>query len=186
MDPDTDGPPRGLLIAAIVVAVGAIGGVLAAAVLRQAAPHDGPVAVPAAPASAADSGPCRVLLTALPDQLDDYRRATIAQPSPPGAAAWRANPTEEPVVLRCGVDRPAEFVNGTPVQVVNGVQWFQVGEDSVGDVGADEQQRSTWFVVDRSVYIALTLPRGSGPTPIQQLSDVIRASLPAQPVAPAR
>jgi hypothetical protein len=40
--------------------------------------------------------------------------------------------------------------------------------------------------VDRSVYLALTLPSGSGPTPIQQLSEVIDRTIAAVPIDPAR
>jgi Protein of unknown function (DUF3515) len=79
------------------------------------------------------------------------------------------------VILRCGLDRPAEFVIGSPLQVVDAVQWFEVAD----------QGRSTWFAVDRPVYIALTLPQGSGPAPIQGISEVIANSLPAKPIDPA-
>ncbi|WP_261861348.1 DUF3515 family protein, partial [Mycobacterium montefiorense] len=60
---DPDGPPRGALIAAVVVAVAALVGVLAYAALRQA-PADKPVALPlaGAPAPQADSDQCRALL----------------------------------------------------------------------------------------------------------------------------
>ncbi|MCV7088973.1 DUF3515 domain-containing protein, partial [Mycobacterium interjectum] len=86
------------------------------------------------------------------------------------------------VVLRCGLDRPAEFVVGSPIQIVDRVQWFEVSVDqqSAGDAG-----RSTWYAVDRPVYVALTLPSGSGPTPIQQLSDVIDHTMAAVPIKPA-
>ncbi len=62
------------------------------------------------------------------------------------------------------------------------MQWFEVsaGQQSVGEAG-----RSTWDAVDRPVYVALTLPSGSGPTPIQQLSDVIDRTMPAVPINPA-
>ena len=53
-------------------------------------------------------------MAALPEQLGDYRRAPAADPAPAGAAAWQAAPDAEPVVLRCGLDRPAEFVVGAP------------------------------------------------------------------------
>jgi hypothetical protein len=36
------------------------------------------------------------------------------------------------------------------------------------------------------VYVALTLPDGSGPTPIQTLSDVIERTMPAIPIRPGR
>jgi Protein of unknown function (DUF3515) len=168
-----DGPPRALLIAAIVVAVGAIIGILVIAVLRQSPPGPQTVAIASVPAPKADSAECRTLLDALPDRLGDYRRAPAAEPAPPGAAAWAA--AGEPVILRCGLERPAEFVVGSPLQVVDAVQWFELAD----------QGRSTWFAVDRPVYVALTLPQGSGPTAIQEISGVIAKSLPAKPIDPA-
>ena len=65
-------------------------------------------------------------MAALPEQLGDYRRAPAAEPAPAGAAAWQASPAAEPVILRCGLDRPADFVVGAPIQVVDAVQWFEV------------------------------------------------------------
>ena len=60
-----------------------------------------------------------------------------------------------------------------------------MGEAGAGeDPGADDG-RSTWFAVDRPVYVALTLPAGSGPTPIQEISRAIAKSLPAKAVDPA-
>ena len=38
--------------------------------------------------------------------------------------------------------------------------------------------------VDRPVYVALTLPTRSGPTPIQALSDLIARTMPAVPIDP--
>ena len=174
MDAETrDGPPRALLIAAIVVAAGAIIGILVFAALRQSPPGQQTVAIASVPAPKGDSAECRALLDALPEQLGEYRRAPAAQPAPPGAAAWTAD--GEPIILRCGVDRPAEFVVGFPIQVVDAVQWFKLAD----------QGRSTWFAVDRPDYVALTLPQGSGPTPIQEVSDAIAKSLPAKPIDPA-
>jgi Protein of unknown function (DUF3515) len=170
-----DGPPRAMLISAIVVAAGAIVAILAFAALRQSPPEQQAVAITSVPAPMADSEECRTLADALPQQLGDYRRAPAAEPAPAGAAAWQATPDGEAVILRCGLDRPAEFVVGSPIQVVDAVQWFEVAD----------QGRSTWFVVDRPVYVALTLPQGSGPTPIQEISEVIAKSLPAKPIDPA-
>ena len=174
MDAETrDGPPRALLIAAIVVAAGAIIGILVFAALRQSPPGQQTVVIASVPAPKGDSAECRALLDALPEQLGEYRRAPAAQPAPPGAAAWTAD--GEPIILRCGLDRPAEFVVGSPIQVVDAVQWFELAD----------QGRSTWFAVDRPAYVALTLPQGSGPTPIQEISDAIAKSLPAKPIDPA-
>lgn len=170
---DDDGPPRSLIIAALVLTVAAIAAVLALAASRHT--PSAPVAVAAVPAPQAGSPECQALLATLPDRLGDYPRAETAQPAPAGTAAWRAD--GEPVVLRCGLGRPAEFVVGSPIQMVNGVQWFRL-EDSQSRV-------STWLCVDRPVYVALTLPTGSGPTPIQTMSDVIDRTMPAIPIRPA-
>lgn len=174
---DPDGPPRALLIAALLVAVLAVAGVLAVAATRRTPPA--PVVIAAVPAPAAGAAECRALLATLPDTLGDYRRAETAQPTPAGAAAWRSDESgADPVIMRCGLDRPAEFVVGAPIQMVNQVQWFRI-EDT-------ELQRSTWLCVDRPVYVALTLPDGSGPSPIQTMSDVIERTMPAIPIRPGR
>ncbi len=174
-DDSTDGPPRALLIAAIAIAVGAIVAVLAVAVLRQAPAQEDPVPIATVPAPQAGSPECTALMAALPDQLGDYRRAPAADPAPAGAAAWRAESVTEPVILRCGLDRPLDFVAGAPTQVVEPVAWFEL----------TDADRSTWFAVDRPVYIALTLPSGSGPTPIQEISQTIAKTMPAKAVDPA-
>ena len=182
MTPETrDGPPRGLLIAAISVAVAALVVVLAIAAIRQGRPAQQPVAIPSVPAPEADGPECAALLESAPEQLGDFRRAPTADPTPIGTAAWRAGDDREAVILRCGLDRPTDFVVGAPLQLVDAVQWFRVGEEGV----KGGQGRSTWYAVDRPVYVALTLPQGSGPTPIQLMSRVIAKTMPAQPIDPA-
>lgn len=175
-----DGPPRAILIGALSVAVLAVLAVVAVAAIHGRGEPQSPVAIAAVPAPAAGSPDCAKLLAALPNRLGDYDRATPADPAPPGTAAWQANSGGEPVVLRCGLDRPIDFVVGAPIQIVNAVQWFSVTDPASGP----DNGRSTWFTVDRPVYVALTLPPGSGPTPIQQLSDVVDAALPATPINP--
>jgi Protein of unknown function (DUF3515) len=170
---DSNGPPRAMLIAALVLAMGAIGVILAIATTRH--PPLQPVAIPNLPAPHAQDPACRALLEALPQRLGDYQRAPVAQPAPPGAAAWRTANDSDPVVLRCGLDRPTDFVIGSPIQLVDRVQWFE----------ARQGDRSTWYTVDRPVYLALTLPSASGPTPIQQLSDLIDHTVSAVPLNPS-
>jgi hypothetical protein len=168
---ESDGPPRAALIAALVLAIGAVVVILAIAATRH---HTAPVVVAAVPAPHAHDAACQKLMDALPPRLGDYSRATLVQPAPVGAAAWQPAGEGDPVILRCGLARPADFVVGSPIQQVDRVQWFQVSQD----------QRSTWYAVDRPVYLALTLPPGSGPTPIQQLSELIDRIMPARRVAP--
>lgn len=174
--PGDDGPPRGLIIAALVLTVAAI-----AAVLAVAASHrtpSAPVAISAVPAPQADTPECQALLATLPERLGDYARAETKQPTPAGTAAWRGGgESPAPVVMRCGLGRPAEFVVGSPIQIVNEVQWFRL-EDP-------QSPLATWLCVDRPVYIALTLPTGSGPQPIQAMSNVIDRTMAAIPIRPA-
>ena len=89
-----------------------------------------------------------------------------------------ADPTIDAVVLRCGVERPDDFVVGAPLQMVNAVSWFEASGPSA----------STWYAVDHgapTTYVALTLPQGSGPTPIQTVSELIEKVMPARPLDPA-
>jgi hypothetical protein len=163
------------MIAAVVVAVGAVVAILVVAALRQRPAAEKPVAIVSVPAPKAESAECRSLADAVPEELGDFGRAPAADPAPPGAAAWRAPGDGEAVILRCGLERPVEFVVGSPLQVVDEVSWFEITDEG----------RSTWFAVDRPVYVALTLPAGSGPTPIQEISRAIAKTLPAKAVDPA-
>lgn len=176
--PLTDGPPRGLMIAAVLIPVAAIGVVLAVAVSLRAPPA--PVPIAAVPAAQAQSPECEALLAALPDRLGAYRRAPTAEPTPAGTAAWRGDSETgtNPIIMRCGLDRPAEFVRGAPIQMVDRVQWFRLQDP--------DTRRSTWVCVDRPVYVALTLPDGSGPAPIQMLSAVLERTMPTVPIRPGQ
>lgn len=188
-DPQTaDGPPRALLIAAVVVAVSVLITVLGIAAARQRSPEHPPVAISSVPAPQANSPECGALLNGLPEQLGDFLRAPTVDPTPVGTAAWQGESGTEPVILRCGLERPSDFVVGTPLQVVDDVQWFRVSDagaaPGAAPAGTPDQARSTWFAVDRPVYIALTLPAGSGPTPIQLISAQITRTMPARPPDP--
>ena len=171
-DSDSDAPPRALLIAALAIAVVTVGAVLAIAATRH--PPTAPVVIAPVPAPGAQSPECQALMASLPDSLGDLPRADTAENTPAGTAAWRGD--GEPVILRCGLDRPAEFVVGTPIQMVDDVGWFRVDDSDI--------RRSTWVNVDRRVYIALTLPADSGPTPIQTMSKLIARTIPAIPIRP--
>ncbi|EUA66001.1 hypothetical protein I553_3378 [Mycobacterium xenopi 4042] len=97
----SDGPPRALLIAALLLTVVVIGIMLAIAATRH--PPQQPVAIPAVPAPQADDPACRALLQALPQRLGDYQRAPAARPCR-RAAAWRA--AAPPSRWYCGAVSP--------------------------------------------------------------------------------
>ncbi|SUE13557.1 membrane protein [Rhodococcus gordoniae] len=178
--PETDATRRSpaLIATAIALPVALLVGVVVAAVTVSRSPVNTPVGLGPVPAPEAESESCAQLLAALPEKLGDYTRAELADPAPVGAAAWQSDEGDE-VVLRCGLDRPDEFDQAAALQVIDEVQWFEVS-------GAEQGiPASTWFTVDRPVYVALTVPDGSGPTPLQDITAAIEATLPQQQIDPA-
>jgi hypothetical protein len=164
--------------AALALPIALAAGVITAAVVTQhgqPSTKTGPVVVAAVPAPASGSAGCSALLGALPDNLGDAAKAELASPAPAGAAAWRASGTTEPLVLRCGIERPAEFDQAAPLVVVNGVQWLQIS-------GAGAM---TWVAVDRGTYVGLTVPDGAGSAALQDASNVIKTVMPPQALDPA-
>lgn len=137
-----------------------------------------PVTAVTIPSPEAESEECDALVAALPESLGESQRVAFAEPAPPGAAAYRM-PDAEQVVVRCGLPAPPTFTVGVALQEVNGVQWFHE-EDPDPAVTS-----STWVAVDRPVYVAVTLPEGSGTGPIQDLSDALASGLEAVEPNPA-
>ena len=173
-----------VLATAIALPLALVVGVLVAAYLAQRYPALKPVALGPVPAPQASSPACTTLLAALPDDLAGLSRAELADPAPEATVAWRstaagADPTTDPVVLRCGLERPAEFDQAAPLVVVDGVSLLEI---SGADTGIPA---TTYVVVDRGVYVALTQPDGTGSGPLQDVAGVVAATLPAQPLDPA-
>jgi hypothetical protein len=75
-------------------------------------------------------------------------------------------------VLRCGLARPGELTPTSALREISGVRWLPV-EGAVA---------TTWYVVDRPVYVALTVPAGSGTGPLQDVSTTVDRTLPTRPV----
>jgi hypothetical protein len=178
--------PTAVRIAVVLVALLAVGVVVAGLVPTSgdepvtdtnpsAAPRTGPVAVVGVDAPDARAPQCVSLMKALPKTLPDsgktLRRLPIAQPAPPAAAVWGGD-RGEPVVLRCGLPRPDELTPTSSLRDISGVQWLPIE-----GAGA-----TTWVVVDRAVYVALTVPAGSGTGPLQELSAAVDGTLRAKPV----
>ncbi|WP_116040675.1 DUF3515 domain-containing protein [Amycolatopsis palatopharyngis] len=177
-DTESGAPPRILIVVAAVIAVAlavavAIAGLTAGSVEDSSANETGPLPLVPVPAPQAGRPACGTLVDALPGELisagETLARRELAKPAPEATAAWGG---AEPVVLRCGLNQPPELTETSQLRVINGVQWLQVpGEGS-----------ATWFVVDRPVIVALTVPDSAGTGPLQQISDVVSANLePAPP-----
>lgn len=152
---------------------------------NEAAEPDGSFALPEIAAPAAGSAECRTLLERLPAALTspglkatdgaggtELRRRSLAPPEPAGTAAWGRD--GDIVTLRCGIDRPAELTRTAPLLEVSGVRWLRI----------DGEGLSTWVAVDRAVYLGLTFGDHAGTGPLQDLSETITGTLPAQRVQP--
>lgn len=161
--------PRLVLTVALILPVALVVGVLiAVAVVRGQRPA--PLPLPTETAPSADSANCAHLLAALPQKLDGTAggldRRELAAPLPPGATAWG----EPPVVLRCGLHRPAELTATSRLLDVSGVALLEIPHAAA----------SAWVAVDRPVYVAVSLPPGTGSGPLQRIAEVIAATLPAR------
>jgi hypothetical protein len=178
-DSDTGAPPKVVLITASVLVVALAVAVAVFALTRGTASSsatpdaNGPLPLVAIPAPHAADRSCAVLLTTLPADLMSNGKQlaprTLAKPAPIATVAWGDG---DPIVLRCGLDRPPELTQTAQLRVVNGVQWLQLSEDG----------SATWYVVDRDVYIALTIPDSAGTGPLQTISDTVAARLPVKPL----
>lgn len=130
----------------------------------------GPLPLVSIPAPQAKAQPCTDVIDGAPRRLESagqrLPRRELAEPAPPATIAWGL---DNPVVLRCGLDRPPELKRTSQLRVINGVQWLRVP----GDGGS-----ATWYVVDRPVYLALTVPGDAGTGPLQLTSDVVGETLP--------
>ncbi len=161
-----------LLLAVVVAGIGI------AARLRGPdvpAPATGPLAVPTVEAPAAASPSCTALLARLDGDLPagtaTLPRRPLAAPAPAGVRAWAAD--SAPVVLRCGLPRPAELTPTSALLEVDGVRWLTLTDGAL----------VTSVAVDRPVYVAITTPANIGSGPLQAVSDAVRTTLPTQPVA---
>ncbi|MFQ6395072.1 DUF3515 family protein [Nocardia sp. KC 131] len=169
--------PPALIATAVALPVVLIVAILVAAILARKAPTERePLVLGPVPAPAADGTACTALLPELPVELGDYTKSQLVEPAPPATRAWQRSDGGDPIVLRCGLDRPLEFNRASALQIVNGVQWFEARDPA--------SKASTWFAVDRETYIAMTIPDGSGPTPLQGVSDTITAKLPPRAIDP--
>ena len=169
-----------LLLAVVVAALGITARVQGAAGRdAPATAETGPLALVPVDAPDAAGPQCAALLAGLPATLPGDGGALaprpVADPAPPGARAWAAAP--RPVVLRCGLTRPAELAPDSALLEVNGVRWLQLTDP------APNPEVVSYVAVDRPVYVVLTLPSDAGSGPLQAVADAVRTTLPATPVA---
>lgn len=126
--------------------------------------------VPVPPVTPAADANCPALMTDLPIQLAGLESRRVRSDTP-YAYAWG----EPPVVLRCGVERPAGFVLGSGLIQLNQVQWF---------VDTSDPDQYVWTAVDRPVYVELTVPASLDSEVAIAVSPLIASTLPAQEPQP--
>ncbi|MGH3567520.1 MAG: DUF3515 domain-containing protein [Pseudonocardia sp.] len=146
-------------------------------------PATGPLAVVPIDAPHASGPECVAVLATLPAALPasdgPLPPRPLVEPAPDGVRAWAAAP--RPVVLRCGLPRPAELTPMSALLEVDGVRWLELDDGNVADPGNNSVV--TYVAVDRPVYVVLTTSTGAGSGPLQVVSEAVRAALPATPVA---
>ena len=120
----------------------------------------------APPSSTATAGPCTTLLSTLPTALDALA-PRVVHPTPDSlfVVAWG----DPPVVLRCGVDRPAALVPSSSalLLIVDGVAFLP-----------QQTSATTVFVaVDRAAYVEVTVPKSYAQPPLAALADAIAKAM---------
>lgn len=127
-----------------------------------------PITVAAPPPNAVAEAPCAQVISALPVNLGPLApRVVHTTPDSPYVAAWG----DPPVVLRCGVSRPAQLVPNTDADVFNvgGVYWLPV-----------QQRDATVFTtIDRPVYVEVSIPKRVVYQPLPRLGEAIASKLKA-------
>ncbi|WP_040811091.1 DUF3515 domain-containing protein [Nocardia concava] len=172
-----------LIATAVALPVALVVGLLVMGVLANRHHSRDPLALGAVPAPTASGPECSALMPALPSKIGDYTTADLVAPAPPATHAWQLPDGGDAIVVRCGLDRPLEFTQTSPLlktKVAGGgeVEWFEVRDQTTGVT------QGTWWAVDRGTYIALTVPDNVGSGPLQDVSEAIAKTIPAKPIDP--
>lgn len=118
------------------------------------------------PMSERTRGVCEELVGEVPQQVADLERRDV---EPDGAlgAAWG----DPAIVLRCGVDGPADFDPMNGCTTVNGVDWYI----PIEQLEANGEQDLTMTSIERDVSVEITMPAEHWPpaAPLADLSGVV-------------
>ena len=113
---------------------------------------------------------CQAFSRRLPGTLNGHGRRAVS-PRSPLTAAWG----DPPIVLRCGVPRPAGMAPTAELTVVNGISWFPAGSAATGSGPA------VFTEVGRQARVELTVPASDEPAAdlLVRISDMISSEIPA-------
>lgn len=166
-----DSGPRlnpALIATLVAIPVMVIVGFIVFAALRPDSSDSTPVESYAAESST--PAECAKFLASLPKTFEGYGDKRVSETQ----ASWAATKEGDPVIVRCGVSRPAELSPTSNLQVVNPVQWFIT--DSIEGSG------QAFVCVDHRPYVALWVPVNAGNGPITDVSAAIERTLPRGPL----
>jgi hypothetical protein len=121
-----------------------------------------PVEVP--PVTPEADAACPALMSGLPLELAGEPSRRVDSDSP-FAYAWG----DPPIVLVCGVDRPAGLEPTSALIQINGVNWY---------VDTTDPDSTVWTAVDRPVYVEVSLPSSVDSAPVTELTTHVSAALP--------
>ncbi|WP_165243349.1 DUF3515 domain-containing protein [Corynebacterium lizhenjunii] len=133
-----------------------------------------PVAMSPVDSPLADSPECAQLIASLPSRFMGHPRAEVAEPAPPGAAAWATDSTQA-VTLRCGVDMPFQYTNYAQPTDIDGTSWLQVRDMT------PQSTLTTWYTTDRAPAVAVTTFDDQRPTGLEALSELAQQDQPRHP-----
>ncbi|WP_157695102.1 DUF3515 domain-containing protein [Nakamurella panacisegetis] len=155
--------------AALTVVVLAIGVAVTLGVIKKNNPvvDTGPLPVSTVGQPGADSAACKSLMPHLPSELAGSPRRTI-EGGGDGVAAWG----DPAVILRCGMETPAELTCSSELTEINSVKWLQLPDDGL--------DATTYIAADRTVRIAVTVPTGTGTAAMGDLSSIVGTTLAAR------
>ncbi len=136
----------------------------------------GSVEIDATHPSSTAAGLCEDLVGNLPDTVADEDVRDV-EPSNALGAAWG----DPPIVLRCGVDKPAALHADSVCFVVNDVGWFasQDGQAVSGDEPVEGDM--TWTTIGRAAYVEVVVPEDGDREPVAplpDLADAVRKAIP--------
>lgn len=162
---------------AIIVALGlaivlVIGVLLGARVVSDQAASQ-PVQLGELPGGNPDHPACAPLIDELPEEAAGLDRAEIQEPVPAGAAVWTGGEADE-LTLRCGVELPFQYTSLSETTEAEDTEWLHVKDPTTDSL-------QTWYTVDRSPAIALTLYQVDAEVTTEDLAADLGAAISSVP-----
>jgi hypothetical protein len=138
-----------------------VAGVVLCALLLSGCGSD-TVSVDSFGVTAAGRAACPALLDALPERVSEQSRR------PTAGSRFAAAYGDPPIVIRCGVGKPAGFDRFSTCNRANGIDWFVA---DLEDVVADQSLDVRMTTIGRSPAIEVELPAAYRP-PVTAMVDL--------------